>query len=254
MGIILPERFNSFIQLPSRDKLSIGDVVTGRLLECKDGYCLVDLNDCGLGKIDLNDFSYFATPTDIKYFLGTKITAEVIAISSDFVILSRKSNILKTYNLLEEGSTILGVATTVFQKVAFFDIGNGVKGKLKQEDYSSCFIENLDNWIFPGTKLRCKITKKFSIIQGVPFRISHKLTFPLLANSKSQYQIGSIIPVRIGMKLNPYGYQCQVTPRIRGIVNVPKDTNLIEGSASFAEVVSINLQKGLILNSVKNNY
>ena len=102
MGIILPERFNSFIQLPSRDKLSIGDVVTGRLLECKDGYCLVDLNDCGLGKIDLNDFSYFATPTDIKYFLGTKITAEVIAISSDFVILSRKSNILKTYNLLEE--------------------------------------------------------------------------------------------------------------------------------------------------------
>ena len=38
MGIILPERFNSFIQLPSRDKLSIGDVVTGRLLECKDGY------------------------------------------------------------------------------------------------------------------------------------------------------------------------------------------------------------------------
>lgn len=249
-----PERFNPFVKLTSQSQFLIGDVITGRLIsfDPDSKCCLIDLAS-GSGKIHLDEFSFFPSLSEVHHYLGKKITAEITGFSGDFVILSRKNSLFRTYEQINIGDILDGVAINLQKTTVFLDVGNGLKAKLKIENCSRIIYSDISKWIYPGLNLRIKVSEKISpLATEFPIRVSRKDAYPTLVERKNDYHVGDIISVLAGKKLNAYAYQVQVTPGIRGLIITPqKNMHFQEGLLLFGEIYKITPEQGIFLKLVK---
>ena len=228
---IQPERFYNLSNVSLND-IKLGDIVTG-ILSRYDASSKVAYVELGktVGEIELFNFSASTFPNTIEaernlfFKLNTAITAEVIDIFDDTVLLSRKNIQIKTIEKLTNsiGKNLTASVETIYPYGIFVDIGNGINSLLSSQECSSTKFYNLNNLTSIGKFIEVKLTN----YDGNFFFVSRKE-----AQKSSYLTTGQTCWVTVGSPVDnaTTGYFVEVTPDLPGIMDVPPGIILREGS------------------------
>ncbi len=247
---LMPESYYSLDSSMSLDKIvrakKTGNFLVAKVLNLNfSKKCLrVDLGNSFNGEIPLDEFSIYPvirTNNSISpwvySFFGKTICVCVRKISDDnTIILSRKANMLKSFNLIEQfkGNVVSCLITSIVDYGLFVDVGHGINSLIHNRKLSLTQINNPKDIGFTvGQSIDAEIISTNS--EKYRVSLNHKNLFD---NVSKYLTPGDIIEV---ISLNPVnededGYYAFFNPSTTAIINPIKGIKIPYGSKVKARV------------------
>lgn len=148
----LPESMYTIDSSISRQNLSVGDVVTGKVMALNPHQKVLEINlgNGLIGFINVKDFTIYpiykpngSFSSTIYTFIRRNVRAKIISLENDIITLSRKEHMLDTLSVLMEKEMFPNALITGFSKLsAFVDIGEGITGRIYGKDFCNTLFRD----------------------------------------------------------------------------------------------------------------
>lgn len=190
------------------------------------------------------------TPLQISCLVGKKVRAKIVSYGNGKIILSRKNNMEIAKKKLLKCSCAKMYVKNVTPSTVYGDIGDGISAVLPNYNISASYVENVSEFFHIGDEVWLQI-KKNPDDDNRSFIMSYKDLFT--PYRLDDYKTGEIILVKVinSVDNNFNGYYVEITPQVKGIMDVTNDLDILKkGSYCYAKI-KIATPKGLKLNFIR---
>lgn len=159
----------------------------------------------------------YKLPFQVCSILNKKISAKILLVKGDEIILSRKSNMLEAFEQLKNHTYLRFYVTSVTQSDVFGDVGAGISARIPRCKLCKSRIRSAEEIVCVGSNL---LVKAISCdYENIRFTVSYKDTFDNY--NPDLYYSGEKITCIVNEVVDDTvsGYFVNVTPQVVGIVD-----------------------------------
>ena len=187
----------------------------------------------------------YKLPFQIYLILNKRISAKILSIKGDEIILSRKNNMLEAFEELKKYTYLHFYVTSVTQSDVFGDVGAGISARIPRCKLCKSRIRSAEEVVCVGNNLLVKV---FSYdYENMRFTVSYKDTFDKY--NPNLYHSGEKITCIVNEVVDDSatGYFVNVTPQVVGIVDNLYDMPKLNYGDKIDCIVTRATKKGLHL-------
>lgn len=187
-------------------------------------------------------------PHAITSLRNKVICAKVKCINGKTITLSRKDNMLETYEAIKDKNDIIFNVTAVDAKLVFGDIGQGIQAKIIVSELCKSRIRYASEFCKVGQNMFVKVLNFDELKRA---NVSYKRTFPKY--DKEQFSSGQVITGRVNEAVdkNLSGFYITVSPQVVGILDYYPWHPILHYGDTVECIVRKSSDKGLRLRFLR---
>lgn len=228
--------------------------ITGKVIDYNvDNQTLeVDLGNKIIGilpweEVTIYDLTYpmldevASIPRQVISILYKNIRVKVTGVDGDYILLSRKKNMLEAYEeiLVSSNRIFQGVIVGKYRAGVFFDIGEGITAFCHVTEFSVTRIENIGAWVSLGEQHIVQLLDE-DTTDNYKFRCSRKS----LCSTKNMYDAfkpGQIVIVKVSQPVYQCGilsgYFVELNPTVSGIADIFDEKHALRAGDNVTAVI-----------------